>query len=252
MSENISFTICLADIPIGVAAMFAETKCFCKDYLTDAEPRWGVSVQPDDLAFERKQDAAAALREGRTPTAWRDTYLEQLALYRKIAERLPGENVLLMHGSVIAVDGEAFAFTAKSGVGKSTHTRLWREHFGTRAVMINDDKPLLRIDGNGVYAYGTPWDGKHHLSTNAAAPLKGIAFLSRGETNRIASVDAQEGFVRLLPQCYRPTGAAATQDTLRLLGELAETVPFYQLSCNMEPEAAEVAYRGMKGETRCD
>ncbi len=242
------FTLRLADIPIGVSAMFPETKRFCEEYLTDDPPLWHVSTTPEDLAFERERSRETAIRENRTPINWPDAYLEQLALYRKIAERTPRHDVLLLHGSVIAVDGEAFLFTAKSGVGKSTHARLWREHFGSRAMMINDDKPLLRIGTAGVLAYGTPWDGKHRLSTNTAAPLAGIAFLSRGETNRIEPINAGAGFIKLLQQCYRPTDTEATQATLRLLGSLSETVPFYQLYCNMDPEAAIVSYRGMKGE----
>ena len=33
---------------------------------------------------------------------------------------------------------------------------------------------------------------------------------------------------------------------LPLVLRLAEAVPLYELSCNMEPEAAEVAWRGMQ------
>ena len=247
MTDSV-FTVRLADIPIGVSAMFSETKRFCKDYITDEPPLWHISTAPENIDFEREQSKETAIRENRKPIDWSDAYLEQLALYRKIAERMPLYDVLLLHGSVIAVDGKAFLFTAKSGVGKSTHARLWREHFGPRAVMINDDKPLLRIDTVGVLAYGTPWDGKHRLSTNTSAPLQGIAFLARGEMNRIEPIDAGTGFVKLLQQCYRPIDTEAMQATLRLLGRLSETVPFYQLYCNMAPEAAIVSYRGMKGE----
>ena len=46
-------------------------------------------------------------------------------------------DTILFHGSVIAVDGEGYLFTAKSGTGKSTHARLWRETFGDRAVRVS-------------------------------------------------------------------------------------------------------------------
>lgn len=52
--------------------------------------------------------------------------------YRKIAEKLVQYDVMLFHGSAVAVDGIGYLFTAKSGTGKSTHTRLWREYFGDR------------------------------------------------------------------------------------------------------------------------
>ena len=64
--------------------------------------------------------------------------METLAVYRKMADY----DTVLLHGSAIAVDDEGYFFTAKSGTGKSTHARLWREMLGDRAVMINDDNRL--------------------------------------------------------------------------------------------------------------
>lgn len=48
---------------------------------------------------------------------------------------------ILLHSSCVVVDGAAYAFSADSGTGKSTHTALWLKHFGNRAYMLNDDKP---------------------------------------------------------------------------------------------------------------
>ena len=106
-----------------------------------------------------------------------DDYLETLAVCRKIAERMPEHNTFLFYGSCIAVDGAGYVFTAKSGTGKSTHTRLWRELLDNRATMVNDDKPLIRIADDDAIIYGTPWDGKHPLSHNIAVPLKAICIL---------------------------------------------------------------------------
>ncbi len=146
-----------------------------------------------------------------------DAYLETLAVYRKIADHLLSYDTLLFHGSVIAVDGEGYLFTAKSGgTGKSTHTRLWREYFGERAVMVNDDKPLLRITDSGVTAYGTPWDGKHRLSTNIAVPLKGICILTRDTTNHIEPAE---------PHAVYPLIVQQTNRSLSADGNEADTVP---------------------------
>jgi hypothetical protein len=52
--------------------------------------------------------------------------------------------------------------------------------------MVNDDKPLVRVAGDGgAVAYGTPWDGKHRLSSNVAVPLRAICVLERAGENRI-------------------------------------------------------------------
>lgn len=78
--------------------------------------------------------------------------LEETAVYRKIADKMVDYDTFVFHGSVIAVEGQAYLFTAKSGTGKSTHTRLWREMLGDKAVMVNDDKPMLRVTESGVTA----------------------------------------------------------------------------------------------------
>ena len=178
-----------------------------------------------------------------------DAYLETLAVYRKIAEYLPKDGTVLFHGSAIAVDGEAYLFAAKSGTGKSTHARLWRELLGDRAVMINDDKPLLHIAPEGATVFGTPWNGKHRLGINGSAPLKTICFLERGEQNRIVRIEPKAAYPMLLQQTYRPASLESLKQTLTLLDTLMQTVAFYRLACNMKPEAAKVSYEAMKGRT---
>lgn len=239
------FHIAVAGQVVGIAALFEETRDFCRDYLTEADADFSVAITPEDIRFEREKSDREAEVEGRRPAAYSDEYLETLAVYRKIAQGLLAYDTILFHGSVIAVDGEGYLFTAKSGTGKSTHTRLWRAYFGERAVMVNDDKPLLKITAQGVTVYGTPWDGKHHLSTNTSVPLKAICVLERSETNRIAPVKPREVFPMLCQQCYRPNNPAAMMKTLSILDRLSHSTALYRLGCNMEPEAAQIAYEGM-------
>lgn len=235
----------LAGQAIRVSALFDETRTFCQDYLTDAPPSLSVEITPADIAFEKEKSRREAICEGRAPFDYSDAYLETLAVYRKIAAGLLYHDTLLFHGSVVAVDGVAYLFTAKSGTGKSTHTRLWQKQFGARAVMVNDDKPLLRLDEQGVTANGTPWDGKHHRSANITCPLKAICILSRGEVNHIQPIDKRAALPMLCQQSYRPAEPAALQKTLSLVDRLGSSVKLYHLYCNMEPEAAQVAYDGM-------
>jgi len=111
--------------------------------------------------------------------------------------------------------------------------------------MVNDDKPLVRIGEERPIAYGTPWDGKHRLSNNIAVPLKAIVILKRGEENEIQPITVQEAFPTLLQQSFRTEDPMVTIRTMQLLSQLAEHVGLYELHCNMNPDAAEVAYRGM-------
>lgn len=221
---------------------------FCKDYLVPApksgdKPDITVCVSSRHLERERKE---AEREYGAQAAAFSDAYLETLAVYRQIAVQMPQFHTILFHGSVIAVDGEAYLFTAPSGTGKSTHTRLWREYFGNRAFMVNDDKPLLAIKEDGqVIAYGTPWDGKHKLSRNIGVPLKGICILSRGEKNEITRIAKEEAFSTVYQQTYRPTeNPQVIRQTLQLLDSLMQ-VPLWHLACTISKEAVEVAYQAM-------
>lgn len=240
----------LAGHTIRVQSLFPETGDFLKEYHTEAEPEFDIVTEKEDIEYERRKSEAEDIKEGIPIRYFTDEYLETLAVYRKIAEQMLSYDTILFHGSVIAVDGEGYLFTAKSGTGKSTHTRLWRETFGDRAVMVNDDKPLLRITKDGVIAYGTPWDGKHRLSTNTSVPLKGICILERSTKNHIIRLDTKEqlrsAYPMMVQQTHKSSNPASARRTMELIDRLMEAVPIYRLSCNMESEAAKVAYEGMQ------
>ena len=172
--------------------------------------------------------------------------LECLAVYRKLVRALLQYDVLLFHGSAVAVGGEAYLFIAPSGTGKSTHTRLWRELLGERAVMVNDDKPLLHVSDAGVTVYGTPWDGKHRLSRNIAVPLRAVCVLERAPENRIAAISPVEAFAYLVRQSYRYESEADERRALALLERLTQHVGLYRLGCDQTPAAAELAWRAMR------
>ncbi|MGN0600689.1 MAG: hypothetical protein ACI4JK_12455 [Oscillospiraceae bacterium] len=155
-------------------------------------------------------------------------------------------DTILFHGSAVSVDGVGYLFTAKSGTGKSTHTRLWREMLGDRAVMINDDKPLIRVSESGIIVYGTPWDGKHRLSTNIGVPLKALCILERAEDNRIVPITKKDAYNMLMQQVYKPTEPQKLIKTMQLIDRLAANVKLYRLGCNMSPQAAQAAYTAMK------
>lgn len=239
------FTISLAGKNIHISARFEVLKRFCSNYLTDAEPDLHVAVTDADIAFEREKSARENLLEGLPVVDYPNAYLESLAVYRKIAEMMLDYDTILFHGSALSVDGQGYLFTAKSGTGKSTHTGFWREQFGDRVVMVNDDKPLLRITDDGVMVCGTPWDGKHRISTNTMVPLKGLCVLTRAQENSIQPLSADKAMPTLLQQSYRPADPAKMVKLLKLLEKLTEKTSLYRLGCNLDPHAAIVAYEGM-------
>lgn len=239
------FQIELAGHSIGIRANYPAVRILCNNYLTSLAPEFFVEISPEDIEAEQEKSRKEALVEGNEIVLYPPDYLETLAVYRKIAEKIPSYSAFLFHGSAISVDGVAYLFTAKSGTGKSTHTRLWRKKFGNRAVMINDDKPLILEKDNDFFVCGTPWSGKHSMDTNLIVPLKGICLLTRAETNHIEQISSKSAYPALLTQTYRPKDPEAMAKTLDLLGQLLKTVPIWKLGCNMESEAADVAYEKM-------
>ena len=225
-----SITIELAELSIKLVGITRIVNFF-EDYISESLPKTNIVITEEDVKCECETGHKVSRGS------------EKLAVYRKICEKMVEFDTILMHGSVVAVDGEAFLFTAKSGTGKSTHTRFWREVFGERAVMVNDDKPLLKLTEDGVLACGTPWDGKHRLSTNVCVPLKAICILERGEDNEIHPITAQEALPMVFQQTYRPKNLARYME---IIDKLTQRVAFYRLRCNMSVEAAKMAYEAMK------
>lgn len=240
-----AFTISIAGLHAQIHPMFLSTREYCKKYLSRNQPEVSVSVSPEDLLYEQAMLDIEAEEEGLKRRKFTDPFLERAAIQRKIADVLFDRNVLMVHGSTVALDGAAYMFTASCGTGKSTHTRLWREKFGERAVMVNDDKPFLEVRADSVIAHGSPWSGKHGLDTNISVPLKGICILQRGPENLIRPLEAKDAMAMLLHQSYVPE--ENRERGAVLLEQLTHIVPLWEMACTKEEQAAVVAYRAMSG-----
>lgn len=240
-----AFAIEIAGLVVRVQPMFQSTCEYCRPYLTDKEPEFVVQVTAEDLAFEQMMLDREAVEEGLKLRKFTEPFLERTAIQRKVADRLLSRSTLLLHGSTVSVDSKAYLFTGPCGVGKSTHTRLWRELFGERAVMVNDDKTFLRITPTGVFAYGSPWSGKHGLANNVCVPLKGICSLRRGSQNLIYRTGAKNLIDLLRRQVHIPADPFLLQKTYALVDALVQMVPLWEMDCNKEPDAAKISYAAM-------
>ena len=241
-----AFMMKVAGTVFAVQPLFESTRAYCADYLTDRGPEFSVVVERADLVREQRLLDMEADEEGLKRRKFSEMFLERSVIQRRVAEALIGKDTLMLHGSTVAVDGQAYLFTAPCGTGKSTHTRLWREVFGDRAVMVNDDKPFLRITSDGVLVCGSPWTGKHGLGSNVSFPLKGICILSRGSENRIRPLAPEDAADFLRSQCFVSENVKMAAHAMELLERLIRMVPLWQMECTKEPEAAVTAYQAMK------
>ncbi len=231
------FCLMLAGVPVRIIHKYEHIRVLCEGYLTDSEPRFSVSVTDEEIEKEN------AITNGEFPLA----ICEATCIHRAVTRALVKHGVMLIHSAVITVDGEAFVFMAKSGVGKSTHIQLWQKVFGDRAVVLNGDKPYFTFENGALMAHGTPWRGKEFLGQNMKAPVKGMCLLHRGLENEISLASSHDAVGQIFHQVLLPQDGADLASFMMMMDKIIKTVPFYNLYCNMNDDAARVAYNGMKG-----
>ena len=227
----------IADLNIKINHKYKYTYILCRDYLSenqDIEPDFEVSARQDEI--EKDKMILPDKHE---------SYLESLSIYREIARKILDYNAILMHASVVEKNGVAYAFSAPSGTGKSTHTGLWVKAFDD-ARIINGDKPLLRLIDDTLYVYGTPWCGKEGININTKSPLKSICFISQAKENSISELDKASAVRKIFTQLLLPETESQSEKFFDMLNVIFDKVNFYSLGCNMDIEAAHTAYEGMK------
>lgn len=228
----------IADIVFSVELNYKYTKILCKEY--------EYFGQEED-AFTCKPTMQEILNEKQKMPDYPEPFLEGLVVFRKLCDyALEHADGIIFHCSAIMVDGEAYLFTAPSGTGKSTHARLWRELLKDKAVMINDDKPIIRRVDNEFYVYGTPWKGKHELGTNQRAKIKAICKIYQDKENKIERISSGEMLLTILNQTVRPTEEKKFDKLLAILDALLSSVNLYSLGCNISEQAARLSYDTMK------
>ena len=198
----------------------------CEDYLSETTGEADIVIHPEHYKPETKPNL----------TAEDVAYLDSGAQFYRQLIQFDG---LMLHASAVELDGFAYLFSGPCGMGKSTHTRLWQQTFGSAAQVFNDDKPALRRQNGTWYAYGTPWCGKDGINQNRKVRLGGICFLKRGQTNEIRQLSQLEAATAILAQTTtKIKNPERLGHLLELVEQLIQEVPVFELKNKPEPEAA--------------
>ena len=216
-----------------INAFNESTKRYCSGFLTDEEPDYSITMTEEDLKNERtnSSDGKVYVNE------------EISALYRKIADLLVEDNIIVFHSSAVSIDGSGFLITAKSGVGKSTHSKLLEQYIGNSFKYINDDKPMLKVTDEGITIYSTPWNGKERRGNNISAPLRAVLFLNRGETNTYRKIENKEEiYIKMLSQIYLPKEKSKREKALKIADILLKNINFYEINVTKDIESAKMTY----------
>lgn len=154
---------------------------------------------------------------------------------------------LEMHASVVSNGGNAYLFLAKSGTGKSTHSRMWLESIaGTE--LVNDDNPIVRILPDGTSrVYGSPWSGKTPCYRNVDYPIGAFVGIKRAGFNRCSRLGAIDSYAMLYSsssgfKADRTMGDALHETT----SALVLSTPCYALECLPDHDAALTCYNTVK------
>ncbi len=206
----------------------------CNNFLSEGIPDFSVSISEEEI----KKEAAL--------TPWNNLELSEFeCVFKKIYNEAPNYDRIVMHGASIMMNDKGFLFSAPSGTGKSTHIRLWGKKFGKNVTVIDGDKPFLSFINGKAEVWGSPRSGKEGWNNPISAPLEGIAFLEQSDLNKITRVSSFDIIDKAFMQFYIPKNRETAEKTIKIINQILENVPLYILKCNMDIEAAEVAYNGM-------
>lgn len=159
--------------------------------------------------------------------------------------------MLLIHSSTIVHNNRAVLFLGESGTGKSTHTRLWLKNIPD-SHLLNDDSPVLAIEGGQPVVYGSPWSGKTHCYHPYRFPLAAAVRLSQAPHNRIRRLNVIEAVGALQPSC--PPALAQDErfadNIMDILSSTIAAVPVYHLECLPDADAARTSHDAVFGPER--
>ena len=152
-------------------------------------------------------------------------------------------DTLLVHASVVRYEGRGYAFTGRSGSGKSTHSRLWLQNIpGT--VIVNDDNPVIRmLDGLPV-VFGSPWSGKTPCWKNTSAPLQALVHIFQAPENRIERLRGVHAYASFITSCSNLRWKREISDGIHSCVEkVLGTCRSYKLYCLPDRDAALLSFR---------
>ena len=154
---------------------------------------------------------------------------------------------LLIHASVVRHNNVAYAFTAKSGTGKSTQVANWMKAV-EGCDIINDDNPVVRMIDGKVMLYGSPWSGKTPCFRAVCVPLAALMLIKRDERNFVEEQKPLIAFSTLLTACSAMKwDETLFQQICETVTRIVESIKIAELHCLPDMESALVCKEYLEG-----
>lgn len=232
----------IAGLNVEFKSRFGYIEGKCIDYLSETDAPADVTVVATDEDLRRERLSSSG--------AFSEEYIESVCLYRNLCLMMLSFDGMLLHSSVISVGGRCIAFLARSGVGKTTHTVLWKELLGEAVTVINGDKPIVRFENGEPIAYGTPWGGKEMFQSNTRAVLTDLCFIERSETDSVEPMSMSCAVDRIMQQVLLPSEPQDALKTLELADRLLKACHLWYVRCTPTLNAAKTVHKTLFGDVK--
>lgn len=154
------------------------------------------------------------------------------------------KDAIVFHGVIVEYNGVGFIISADSGVGKTTHARLWRDT--KNALIINGDRAVCKKENGEWYIYGSPWSGTSGECINRKVPLKSIVMLEQYPTNEVEKLDSYTSNLKLMERAFVPYwDSNCVNKALDTISLLVDEVDIFKLKCNVSEDAVDVLYNAI-------
>jgi len=144
----------------------------------------------------------------------------------------------VVHCSCVLDRGRALLFVGRSGVGKTTIARIWRD---VGATILNDERNIIRIEDGVPLAGSSPWHGEENQVSPLHAPLAGVFFLRQAAENSVSECKPAEAvtslFTSTLVPVFIPSGPALI---LQSWNALFERTPAHNLAFTPDHRVVDV------------
>lgn len=152
------------------------------------------------------------------------------------------KGMFALHSASLLYLEKAWLFSGPSGMGKSTHTALWKKLFNT--PFLNGDLNLIGKEGDRFVVYGIPWCGTSEIFTTEKKELGGIVLLEKASEDTIVPLTKEQKTLRVMQRMISPPWTAELmQKNLTFAEKIAEEKPVYFLRCTKNDTAAEVMHQ---------
>ncbi|MBR4083967.1 MAG: PqqD family peptide modification chaperone [Lachnospiraceae bacterium] len=149
------------------------------------------------------------------------------------------KGMVALHSASLLYKEKAWLFSGHSGMGKSTHTNLWKKLY--KITLLNGDLNLLAFENGQPVVHGIPWCGTSEICTTVTVALGGIILLNQASSDRIEKLPEDKKQLLVSQRLISPAWTTDLFDrNMKIVKDIVSKIMVCKLHCTKEPTASEV------------